>query len=371
MITNIKLIISALKREGGIIIRKILYPVLLMISKTKKCKLPSVEESKLFFDIVRPHDKVVFNVENRILESKYNLTIVVPVYNVEKYLDECVRSLLNQNTNYTYIIRLVNDGSTDFSKKVLEMYIGNEKIEYYEKKNGGVSSARNYGIRTLESDYVMFVDPDDRLEENAVQLLLEKAYTEKLDIVEGNYYYFNQDKLISRANRLEGKLYGFPWNKVINSKLLKHFEFEEGYVFEDTCMVFYLHNLADTIGYIDAYTYGYRRNTQGISFYSKCNYSSLDSMLIVPRLLERMQALKISIDSETLDVMLQQVVNSYNRYHFLDKDIQMNMFVYICNIFDTYFSHLVYNKKIYQRLYQSIIKKDYNLYMLSLRSRRY
>ena len=246
------------------------------------------------------------------------------------------------------------------------------KIQFLEKQNGGLSSARNFGIKNIESDYVLFVDSDDVIKDNTVELLLDKAYSEELSIVEGNYYYFEGNKIISKMQRAGDKLYGFACNKVVKSSLLRNFQFEEGYVFEDTCMEFFVHELAGgKVGVVDEYTYGYRRNRKGLSFSASNSYASLDSILIVPQILDRMNYLNVPIDERVLETMLLQVVNSYNRYYYLNKNIQKKIFVYICDIFDNYFPELVYRKYKYKNLYDAIISKNYNLYMLAIKTRKY
>lgn len=97
-------------------------------------------------------------------------SIVVPVYNVENYIKKCVEGLLSQSyTNFEII--LVNDGSTDKSKEVCEQLVrdNQEKVSLYTIKNGGPGAARNYGIGKASGDYIMFVDSDDELENNAIE----------------------------------------------------------------------------------------------------------------------------------------------------------------------------------------------------------
>lgn len=351
---------------------RVLYPILYKVFKNKRINLPTLNDSQEFLTNVRIHKLSNLNVVNSIESSNYNLTIIVPVYNVEKYIGECIESLLNQKTKYKYIIKIINDGSTDSSKQIIQSFINDPKIQFLEKQNGGLSSARNFGIKNIESDYVLFVDSDDVIKDNTVELLLDKAYSEELSIVEGNYYYFEGNKIISKMQRAGEKLYGFACNKVVKSSLLRNFQFEEGYVFEDTCMEFFVHELAGgKVGVVDEYTYGYRRNRKGLSFSASNNYASLDSILIVPQILDRMNYLNVPIDERVLETMLLQVVNSYNRYYYLNKNIQKKIFVYICNIFDEYFSECKYMSSKYINLYNSIIEKSFNLYYLAVKSGKY
>src|SRR5665647_1387418 len=94
------------------------------------------------------------------------ISIIVPVYNVELYIRECLDSILTQ-TFKDFEVILVNDGSTDQSGDICNEYAKNDKrIKVAHKDNGGVSSARNVGIKLAQGDYIGFVDSDDRIDEN-------------------------------------------------------------------------------------------------------------------------------------------------------------------------------------------------------------
>lgn len=94
--------------------------------------------------------------------DKY-ISFIVPVYNVEDYLEQCIESLLHQNIPESqYEIILVDDGSVDLSGKICEQYsMGYENIKCFHKENGGLSDARNYGLERAEGKYILFVDSDD------------------------------------------------------------------------------------------------------------------------------------------------------------------------------------------------------------------
>ena len=100
------------------------------------------------------------------------ISVIVPVYNTEKYIERCLKSLLEQRYN-DYEIIVVNDGSLDNSEEVINMYIKNygDKIKYYVKPNGGLSDARNYGIQKATGDYICFVDSDDYIESELFEKL--------------------------------------------------------------------------------------------------------------------------------------------------------------------------------------------------------
>ena len=124
--------------------------------------------------------------------GKELISIIVPVYNAEKYLQKCLDSILEQTYQNLEII-IVNDGSTDNSGQICHEYEQKDsRIIYMEKENGGVSDTRNTGLDRMTGSYVTFVDSDDWLEPNYVQFLYEKLIEHQADIVVGNYTRFNE-----------------------------------------------------------------------------------------------------------------------------------------------------------------------------------
>lgn len=122
------------------------------------------------------------------------LSIIVPVYNVEKYLDECLHSLVCQDIS-DYEIIVVNDGSTDNSQKVIDRYVKEypDIVRSYIKENGGLSDARNHGLQYASGNYITFIDSDDYVSEDYYRIMLEKAENEDLDLVVADMEYFWED----------------------------------------------------------------------------------------------------------------------------------------------------------------------------------
>ena len=118
------------------------------------------------------------------------VSVIVPFYNVEKYIEKCLNSLVNQSLEEIEII-LVNDGSQDSSKekaKEIEKKFPN-KIKYYEKANGGLGDARNFGIKYATGEYIAFLDSDDYVEPTMYEEMYEKAKQENADMVECDFWW--------------------------------------------------------------------------------------------------------------------------------------------------------------------------------------
>ena len=102
-------------------------------------------------------------VANNFLDPQYDLQIIIPAYNAENYVTQCLESALQQKTHYSYIITVVNDGSIDKTSGIIESYYAKypEKIEVISQKNRGISGARNAALRVLKGRYITFLDSDD------------------------------------------------------------------------------------------------------------------------------------------------------------------------------------------------------------------
>lgn len=117
------------------------------------------------------------------MENQALISVIIPVYNVEKYLVECLESVINQTYTNLEII-LVDDGSTDSSPQICDEYVGkDERITVIHQKNSGPSKTRNTGLENANGKYVYFLDSDDYIESNALELLLNKAESGSADLV--------------------------------------------------------------------------------------------------------------------------------------------------------------------------------------------
>ena len=126
--------------------------------------------------------------------NKPSISVVIPVYNKEKYIDKCIDSVINQTIKKEDIeIICVNDGSTDGSIDIINKYIAKNNIVLINKENGGVSSARNCGIMNASGKYILFLDADDSISNNTtldIVKYFDSVYND-VDIVTYNIYYNN------------------------------------------------------------------------------------------------------------------------------------------------------------------------------------
>ena len=171
------------------------------------------------------------------------VSIVVPIYNVEKYLEKCLNTLINQTLSDIQII-LVNDGASDDSGKIAKEFQKKypEKIIYLEKENGGLSDARNFGIPYATGEYIAFLDSDDYVELSIYEEMYNLAKKENSDMVECDFYWEYPGKTKEDIGELyEGKkemlekVRVVAWNKLIKREVLEKAQvwFPKGYRYED------------------------------------------------------------------------------------------------------------------------------------------
>lgn len=136
----------------------------------------------------------LFNLYNlNQMVSEQLITVIVPVYNKENQISRCIDSVLSQNyTNWELI--LVDDGSTDASSEIIKTYLSDDRIIYIYKENGGVSSARNLGMKLKKGQWMIFLDADDYFLPNALELLLNNAIANSISVSSANFFVEVSDK---------------------------------------------------------------------------------------------------------------------------------------------------------------------------------
>lgn len=111
------------------------------------------------------------------------ISVIVPVFNTEKYLDQCIQSILSQTYSNIELL-LVDDGSTDSSGAICDRYAEQDsRVRVFHKPNGGVSSARNKGLEVAKGEYVIYCDADDWIDVDMYKVMYDKASSENLDMV--------------------------------------------------------------------------------------------------------------------------------------------------------------------------------------------
>jgi len=233
---------------------------------------------------------------------KKKVSIIVPVYNTQKYLKKCLTSLVNQTLKDIEII-IINDGSKDNSEKIIKEYMEKypDLIKYYKNENHGISYTRNFGISKANSEYITFLDSDDWMDENALFKMYNKAKNEKLDVVVSDYYKFydgteNRDEKhiisfsptsIKKNPNLIYEINQSPWGKLFDKKL-----FDNKYRFPLNCKY-------EDLGYIP------------ILLCEAAKIGKIDDCLIYYRIRNKSET--TTVDSKTFDIF--KILNILNEYY--------------------------------------------------------
>lgn len=202
--------------------------------------------------------------------EQIKFSVIIPMYNIEDYIEKCIESILNQKYD-NYEIIVVNDGSKDKSEeKVLS--IKSDKIKIINKKNGGLSSARNEGLKHVTGDYIWFIDGDDYIEENAFLLLNDYLSKRDCDVISFRYYkdYLKYKTIQTDNIDIKDKKQYPLINTSACTKIFKsdfyiknNFEFSEGKIYEDLSLIPFVMSMAKEVGFIEEplYNYVYRENS--------------------------------------------------------------------------------------------------------------
>ena len=214
---------------------------------------------------------------------KVKISVIIPVYNVEKYLSKCLSSIINQTFKDIEII-CINDGSTDSSLNILKSYAEKDnRIIIINKTNHVQGYSRNLGIKIAQSDYIIFVDSDDFiLDASALEILYKDITLNELDVLIYSYEKYYEKKnivfnsLSKKKHLVANKIYfsiedkkdvfskksiGVPWNKLYSTNFLQKNKilFNEDYIYEDVIFFYKVIILAQKIGYVNKVLYSYRK----------------------------------------------------------------------------------------------------------------
>ncbi|MGU7971536.1 glycosyltransferase family 2 protein [Streptococcus suis] len=237
------------------------------------------------------------------------ISIIVPVYNVENYLDECIRTVLGQ-TYSNWELLLINDGSTDSSGSMCDDYARrDDRIRVIHKNNGGLSDARNAGIDNCTGEYITFLDSDDGIRGDFLEECVTTANQHDVDIVIGHFFIWDENnqtflyfvdqaqkdttEVISAQEALNRQVvwknlntapFVVAWGKLFRASLFNTVRFPKGKVFEDEYTIHKTLLESNTVALINKEFYMYRRHGNSIM---TSHFSISKAMNLVEALEER------------------------------------------------------------------------------------
>jgi hypothetical protein len=303
-------------------------------------------------------------------EKKIKFSIIIPVYNVEKFLESCLKSICELKLGDKEII-LINDGSTDNSLEILEKYIKiyPENIKIISQKNQGVSKARNVGIENSIGEYILFIDSDDFIDPKQTEKILNVAYEQEVDILIGSFFeYFSEENIKSmpfikkdldrvydgmkflKYSHKERCFSDVVWNKVYNRRFLLENKlfFKEKLLHEDTLFNLKAFCFAKKIKYfIGTPFYYYRQNNMHSIMKTKTKKNYEHILYIIQELLDFIEDRKIN------DIYLNKHISG----------------LYLQVVSDGKFK----NEKLFKRVFQlrHLLKRKIKLFKVGLKSKNY
>lgn len=314
------------------------------------------------------------------------ITVIVPIYNVEKYLEECILSLVSQ-TYQNIEILLIDDGSSDGSAKICQKWVDKDiRVKYIYQENSGVGAARNRGLKEARGKYLTFVDADDFLCDTFSEQLLNILIYKKADIVccEPKYLYEDgrseikgENSLIIQTWKSTEWEYTPPkgrwsvWGALYQRKILNGLYFmEDLYVAEDAVFFAKAVRNAAVIAYYDAAIYNYR-----ILEVSACHgpfdmkkYTELEAWKRVVEIFDDGSIAKLSAQAKLVDVCLSMISHCY-----MDKEFDRIIFKNICRTYRLNLPKLIKYYVIKRKNpFKYIVKGMFPwVYVLYLRYRNY
>ena len=266
------------------------------------------------------------------------VSVVIPVYNVEDYLEECLESVINQTLKDIEII-CINDGSTDNSLNILEAYAENDnRIKIFSQENSGLSASRNHGKKLSQGEYIYFIDSDDYLELNALEKLYDMAMSLDLDILifklinfdDGTHEKYTSDYYeMSFLKPYEGKNFNYENigeiildvavsipGKLFKNSLISSMKFSEGLIFEDNLFFAEAMLKAKRVSFLDKHFYNRRVRNDSITTTKTIKFA--DTIVISNKIMDLLKEYEV-YDQFKKRFIRKKIYATYNRFSQVDE----------------------------------------------------
>lgn len=312
------------------------------------------------------------------------VSVIVPVYNGEKYLENCINSILSQTYRELEII-IINDGSRDNTSKIARrLVIKNKRIIYIEQENKGVSYTRNKGIDLAKGEFITFIDADDSIEINYIELLVNKMKIDNLDLATCGYIdisiygdiklndFYKSNSILDRNEFIRCIFKGVGgtlWGKIFRSELINKNNIRMNhniFMCEDMLFVLKYAMKCNSFGAVEESLYNYnRKNEDSIS--SRINFNYFNNLIEVIKeiefILEKNEFDKQFIDSilceRTRSLSISFSIMQHDKKHKYSKIQKMNNLIYIFenNYFKKY-KNLFFGRSRSEDILVKFIKKE-------------
>lgn len=211
-------------------------------------------------------------------KKEFELSIIIPCYNVERYVNKCLDSIKNELKDIKYEIILINDCSTDNTKSIIKKRISKKDLNIIfidNKQNLGAGASRNKAIKIAKYNYISFIDADDYIDENYYEVLLSEMVSKNLDVIACDIQLVYEDGTpndigygcvgkINKINMINTGFAASPCNKIIKKELLLQYPFAEGIMNEDVASIIAILANANNISYTNKTKYNYIQRSSSV-----------------------------------------------------------------------------------------------------------
>ncbi|MFQ9516380.1 MAG: glycosyltransferase family 2 protein [Eubacterium sp.] len=261
------------------------------------------------------------------------ISVIVPIYDVEPWLDECIESIVNQSYTNLEII-LIDDGSPDKCPQICDEWAKKDnRISVIHKKNGGLSSARNAGLEVCKGEYISFIDSDDFIHKDMYKIMLHDIKEKNVDVVKCSKSVY-ENATFTKFNKLDAPKYydreeildcyfyhkedfcGGAWDKLYKAELFDDVRFPEGINSEDYYMYAKIYSKINKLYYNDISLYYYRVRENSICSTNTLNSHSYDKIIICDMVKEFVDN---QIPERAADAVAFQILGRYSTYYDLMK----------------------------------------------------
>ncbi|MDO4340593.1 MAG: glycosyltransferase family 2 protein [Eubacteriales bacterium] len=264
------------------------------------------KEALAFLNSVHPYPKNIMVSVPLKKERSIDLSIIVPAHNVEKYIRQCMESILEQKTSYSYEVIVVENASSDKTWEIVRSYEKDGRVKVLRSQEPDPSRARNIGLRESSGKYLMFVDSDDYLLPDTLEKMMENILKHQADIVvcgykkleDGRFYDYPAAKEKKVWGTCEDMLHvdGFAWGKVYRWELFQDVCFPEWLWYEDSIIHMEIFPRASKMVVLPEYGYVYRRNTGSITASHDSTERCLDTLWVMRAIIRKRKELGLECD---------------------------------------------------------------------------
>lgn len=358
-------ILNSIKKVIKLLLSSPIYDGLLRLSRRSDA-ITYASKAKLSMVSQRPSNMfmpIVFK------ESvSYDISIIVPVYNVEKYLKPCLDSIVTQEFSGKFEVIIVDDGSKDDSGAIADSYGLMPNVLVIHQVNGGLSAARNAGLRVSRGKYIMFVDSDDMIGPGYLEAMWSRLVQTSADFVTSTFRYMSDDGLVGEIEN-DRASWMVPWGRLYRREVWNRLGFPVGAWYEDLIHPLWIDSFFKDEPCYDLSGYYYRIRPGSIMQSTPTNVKGLDSYWVLDELISYRSELGISYSQEDFDRILPLFGPLLlGRTVALDNRARKTMFACCCDTFNSIDDFKTKNTSLNGRwrdIERSLRSSDYNRYLLA------